>query len=171
MITKVAYNAYASSANGLQKQNKSQNVNFGSRTAQLQDIMDFANKFLPPHRPEHFRATQMVDNLAVTGRLETFLNFLGFCQRNPKAKGEEILNGTNELQELKNLTFGTKKAGLAAWIEILDFCQQNPNLTAERIHAGAIKEMPIEKMGQLLEFQKGIVSKLMATTDKREIIL
>lgn len=159
MLTKVSYNAYASSANGMQRPNQPKNVNFGSKTPTLQQIMKFSSSFLPPHGVENMRSTQYYNHYEAVGRLEVFLEFLGFCQRKPKAKGVEILRGTNQLQYQDTLTFKTKAAGLKAWGEILEFCGEHPDLSAERIHAGAIKEMPLDKMGEHLESERSYIAK------------
>lgn len=173
MITKVSYNAYASSANGMQRQNQPKNVNFGIGNVAVgnffEEIARFSNELLPFVKQSEAPGNvfRYVDYPAAVGKLQTFLNFLEFCQANPEAKGQNLLAGIINLsteakgQKLTtnaidltthraNVAYRSKKEGLESLIAITDFCEQHLDVSAENVRAGIIKEMPLEKLQGLL---------------------
>lgn len=84
MLTKVSYNAYASSANGMHRQNQSQNVNFGMLGfGNTKVFEEFSHKFLPAHLITHlidFNKTMLYSEYGIVS-LETATDFLKACKQ------------------------------------------------------------------------------------------
>lgn len=74
MLTKVSYNAYASSASGIKKQNQPQNVNFGINAEQIGKLAELAQKMRPKGEDE-------------------LLTLLSFLRANPGLTAQEVFTG------------------------------------------------------------------------------
>ena len=165
MITKVSYNAYASSANSIKSDNQKQNVNFGTlRTTVLENLpshvlTDFRNlrdyfindSLMVPAVATHRVSTPDIYPDAEIPKLDILTRFLDFCGQNPKAQSDNIFRWLNETPisqkepNATNVMMGHFSIG-----QIIAFCRKNPGLTAEQILAGMTEDMSLETMKVIL---------------------
>lgn len=166
MITKVSYSAYASSANLMQRQNQSKDVNFGmlgfgnsAKTAT--ELRDFARSFMPLHM-YHKAPTSIFGNPQDGARLGALVDFLEACALAPQAKGQSLVE-----EVLCRLTLNQPKptpvkitARAKALHEIAMFCDRHQDLTADKIFDGATKEVSLEMIKEHLTSMQVIEARL-----------
>lgn len=162
MLTKVSYNAYASSANAMQRPNQEQNVNFGmrwftSKPKKLSKLVQFRDSFLPSYKVNHDNTFIGAFNLCAA-RLEAFWDFLNFCRSNPEANLSDIASEVFKLPSLKqdNPTVAETGTRLKTLLSIVDFCKENNILTAKKFFDGVTEGMPIDQIEAHLKDTKGI---------------
>lgn len=90
MLTKVSYNAYASSANGMQRPNQPKNVNFGALSREALETLGRITKNLTQ--------TQFFDPASVVHQKRDILNDLQiFLTQASDATGREVYEALNRV--------------------------------------------------------------------------
>lgn len=146
MLTKVSYNAYTSSANGITKQNQPKNVNFGMiGFGNTKLFEEFGRKFIPVNLINH-RMTMMDTNFECA-RLEVAVDFLKACKKcadsgvtsiRAALAGLPLGHDNSSLETLDNRAILLK--------ELVEFLKQHSRLSTGDMISGVNKVVPFETL-------------------------
>lgn len=158
MLAKVSYNAYSSSANAMQRPNKSQNINFGVLNPEnIKSLAKLRNRILAPPKTNLPGACQTIIFENAHGGVKALVEFLGFCEENPRSNSQGILKGLIDLmrKEQPNPNYEQTIGRTEAFAKILQCCSDNSELTAGEVLEGITKDFSMEKItGELSNLEK-----------------
>lgn len=149
MITKVSYNAYASSANAMQRPNQPKNVTFGNTKV----FEEFSKTFIPAHlRDNHM--TLLFDNYECA-RLEVAVDFLKACKELSKSGVESIETALADLTlGHKNSSMETLSNRATTLSKLVELLAQHPKVSAKDMVSGVSEIVPFERLEQELSFMQ-----------------
>lgn len=155
MLAKVSYNAYASSANAMQRPNQSQNVNFGTMTSNdLAALRLFRTSLIQSPGDKAPSICGIFNVNKIVSRMKVLLEFLDICQKQPQADSQQLLKrviGTIDLKQ-KNPNYADTVARSEAITDVLKFCDEHQHLSAGEIFEGATTGLSLEAMQETLTF-------------------
>lgn len=165
MLAKVSYNAYASSANGVQRQNQPKDVNFGAlNPEQLKALATLREGILKPSEVRGPGACNIFNTVQIHAGINALVEFLGFCQKKPQADAKGILDGIIKLMRIEqaNPSYSSTIGRTGAFQSILECCKQcsdHSDLSAGEVFEGITKDGALARIQQQLSNFEVLVKK------------